>query len=275
MDWSLYHDRLRTPMYGATWVMIPPQTDAVRLLEQYSYRVDVAADAYFEGQFVPETHYAPSTEKIVALFEKYQDGEEDEVGLDGTIEFLNDLQLGLEEPVVLALAYEFGSPAVGRWPKSGWIEGMKALQCDSLENLRGAAEKLREKLESQHEYFQKVYSFTFGTLFWLKISAYCVILHETAVDSATQFWSILLPFSIEHGVLGSEGPIAWNERHTQLWFKYLGAREIKGISKDTWGMFLDFVKTADAKFERHDPEGSWPSLIDDFVGYAKEQLANA
>lgn len=122
------------------------QPDAVKLLEKYNYRVDVAADAFFEGEFVSETRPSPSTEKIAALFGRYQgklhslrscifsesfvvsDGDEDEIGLDGTINFLNDLQLGLEEPVVLALAYELGSPAVGRWPKSGWIEGMKALQ---------------------------------------------------------------------------------------------------------------------------------------------------
>lgn len=56
------------------------------------------------------------------------DGVGDEIGVDGTINFLSDLKLELEEPVVLALAFEFKSPAVGRWPRSGWVEGMKGLQ---------------------------------------------------------------------------------------------------------------------------------------------------
>ncbi|KAG9045215.1 Scaffold-type E3 ligase [Tulasnella sp. UAMH 9824] len=87
------------------------QLDAIKLLERYNYRVDVAADAFFDEQPVSEVCYTPSTEKIGALFEKYTDDEQDEIGVDGTINFLNDLKLELEEPVVLALAYEFRSPA--------------------------------------------------------------------------------------------------------------------------------------------------------------------
>ncbi|KAG8911715.1 Scaffold-type E3 ligase, partial [Tulasnella sp. 417] len=95
------------------------------------------------------------------------------------------------------------------------------------------------------------------------------------VESAIQFWTILLPFGFENGVLGSQGSVSWNERHTELWFNFLRAQNVKGISKDTWGMFLDFINTIDGRFERHDTEGSWPSLIDEFVVYAKEQFGKA
>lgn len=245
------------------------QLDAIKLLEKHNYRVDVAADAFFDEQPVSETHHhTPSTDKITDLFGKYKDAEEDEIGVDGTISFLNDLGLGLEEPVVLALAYEFKSPAVGRWPNSGWVEGMKGLQCETLEGLKVAVERLREKLGSDHEYFQKVYLYTFG--FGLSTGQ-----RSLPVESATQFWAIILPFGLKHGVVGSQGPVAWNEQHTELWFEYLRVRNVKGVSKDTWGMFLDFISGADSKFEKHDTEGSWPSLIDEFVLYAKEQLAKA
>ncbi|KIO19012.1 hypothetical protein M407DRAFT_153108 [Tulasnella calospora MUT 4182] len=240
------------------------QVDAINLLEKYNYRVDVAADAFFDEQGVAETLHAPSTEVIEALFEKYTDGIDDEIGVDGTINFLGDLKLELEEPVVLALAYEFKSPAVGRWPRSGWVEGMKGLQCETLESLRGAVEMLREKLGSKRDYFYQVYSYTFG--FGLSEGQ-----RSLPVESAIQFWTILLPFGLQHGVLGSQDAFGWNEPHTELWFSFLRAQNVKGVSKDTWGMFLDFINSSDGKFERHDTEGSWPSLIDEFVVYAKEQ----
>jgi len=64
----------------------------------------------------------------------------------------------------------------------------------------------------------------------------------------------------------------WTEEHSQLWYDFLGEKNIKGVSKDTWAMFLAFLRTIDAKFETYDMEAAWPSTIDDFVEWARERL---
>lgn len=49
-----------------------------------------------------------------------------EIGIDGTIEYIQDLGLELEDPLVLAIAHLLRSPRVGCFPKSlfllGWLK---------------------------------------------------------------------------------------------------------------------------------------------------------
>jgi len=66
----------------------------------------------------------------------------------------------------------------------------------------------------------------------------------------------------------------WTEEHTRLWYDFLTdpERKIRAISKDTWRMFLDFLRTIDTKFDTYDMEAAWPSTIDDFVEWARVRL---
>lgn len=52
-------------------MLVSSQLDAINLLEKYDYRVDVAADAFFDEQSITGTPRTPSTEVIATLFEKY------------------------------------------------------------------------------------------------------------------------------------------------------------------------------------------------------------
>jgi len=176
---------------------------------------------------------------------------------------------------MLALACDLGSTGVGQWPKKQWIAGMKALQCDSLPALKAAVPTLRKKLSSDPEYFRKVYAHTFT--FGLDQGQ-----RSLPIESAIAFWSLLLPVGLSGGALSHidniddptpSGDPGWKEEYNQWWFDYLQEKNVKGISKDTWNMFVDFVRTIDDKFEKHDTEGSWPSQIDDFVDVAKERVA--
>jgi len=187
-----------------------------------------------------------------------------------------DLEVEPEDAVLLALAYELKSPAVGVWPKKPWFDGLKALKCDSIPALKAFIPRLREKLASDPDYFRKVYSYTFN--FGLSQGQ-----RSLGVDAAVPFWSILLPLGLCGGAISHVDDLSvdppqstypgWRDEHTQWWFDYLEKKSVKGISKDTWNMFIDFVRTIDDRFERHDHEGSWPSLIDDFVEHAKEKAA--
>lgn len=104
-----------------------------------------------------------------------------EIGIDGTIRLCQDLEIEPEDVVTLALAYEFGSPAMGEWPKKRFVEGMQALRsgsrpialrarpdqervfrCDSISTLKAKLPELRKRLESEPEYFGKVYLYAFN-----------------------------------------------------------------------------------------------------------------
>ena|ERR1700761_6814776 len=85
----------------------------------------------------------------------------DIIGVDGTMKLCEELHISLEDVVLLAVAYELKLPSVGVWERKGWMEGWKALNCDSITAMRGVLPRLRDQLGSQATYFNKVYSHTF------------------------------------------------------------------------------------------------------------------
>jgi len=260
--------------------------DAKKFLEKYK-RVDIAVDAYYNDPPVsaPSARYqqsnssTPSTSKLNALFDKYKDPDGPEISVDGTIKLCEDLGVNPEDVVLLAVAYELKSPRVGEWNRQGWIEGWKNIGCDSIPTMTTALVRLRDKLGSNPEYFQKVYNHTFD---FAKLEGQ----RSIGIDTAQAFWGLLLPHGLQGGALshvhskdsdddddmGSEE--GWQEPYTQWWFDFLNEKGGKGVSKDTWVMFLDFVRTIDARFEKYDMEAAWPSTIDDFVEWAKQRLAS-
>ncbi|TFK48210.1 hypothetical protein OE88DRAFT_1727886 [Heliocybe sulcata] len=120
--------------------------------------------------------------------------------------------------------------------------------------------RLRDKLGSDPHYFQQVYSHTFD---FARPEGARVL----SVETAQAFWGLLLPHGLQGGALahipskdgdddvdmgGSQE--GWQEEHIQWWFDFLNEKAGKGVSKDTWMMFLDFVRTIDSKFVKYDEE---------------------
>jgi len=116
-------------------------------------RLDAAIDAYFNdssstsssSQSRPVGRVPPS--EIVKQFNKYKgqtplsktknqnakclilDKDGDDITVDGTMKFCEDLEVDPEDVVLLALAYELKSPRMAIWTKQGWVEGWKKLSC--------------------------------------------------------------------------------------------------------------------------------------------------
>ncbi|KAK7045386.1 Scaffold-type E3 ligase [Paramarasmius palmivorus] len=267
-----------------------PQT-AKKFLTHHK-RVDIAIDAYYNNPTPPTTsshssytnsnsnaRQGPSTSKINALFDKYASPEDNnKITTDGTIRFCEDLGVDPEDVVLLAVAYELKSPRMAEWDRKGWGEGLKALGVDNLQSLSSLLPTLRSKLSSDAAYFRKVYThtFTFGLAEGQR---------SLPIDSALGFWGLLLPVGLQGGALAytpkdtdgdvdmASGSSGWTDKHTELWFEFLQEKKVRGVSKDTWGMFLDFLLSTDSTFSNYDQEEAWPSTIDDFVGWAKERLS--
>ncbi|KAF9450513.1 DUF298-domain-containing protein [Macrolepiota fuliginosa MF-IS2] len=181
---------------------------------------------------------------------------------------------------MLAVAYELKSPRMGTWTKQGWIDGWKGLRCDSLGSMKQVLPRLRDRLGSDPDYFKKIYNHTFDF-------ARNEGQRSLALETAQAFWALLLPHGLEGGALSylsstdddndvsmdSTGQ-GWTAKQTELWFDFLGNKGLKGISRDTWQMFFEFVRTIDSRFSNYDQESAWPSTFDDFVDYAKGKITN-
>ncbi|KAK0440057.1 Cullin binding-domain-containing protein [Armillaria borealis] len=204
-----------------------------------------------------------------------------QITIDGTIKFCEDLAVNPEDVVLLSIAYELKSKRMGEWGRQGWLEGWRSLGSDNIPAMRASLPKLSQKLSSDPAYFRKVYNHTFD--FGRSEGQ-----RSLAMDSAQAFWALLLPHGLKGGALShttstdeddvdmdATSEEGWKDQYTQWWFEYLEAKGGKGISKDTWSMFLDFVRSIDAKFEKYDAEEAWPSTIDDFVEWARERLKSS
>ncbi|KAI6013913.1 putative SCRO protein [Pisolithus marmoratus] len=220
----------------------------------------------------------------------------DEIAMDGTVRLCRDLGVDEEDIVLLAIAYELKSPHMGKWTRKGWVSGMRSLGCDTSDSLRNALPRLRNKLASDPQYFVAVYNHTF-TLIRTEGQ------RSLALDTAIAYWELLIPFGLSGGALkhvssslssnantcrdnnhcndvdidmadeeSSGGGSGWDEKHTEWWFEFLREKGTKGVSKDTWQMLAEFIRTIDGRFEQHDATAAWPSTIDDFVDWVREKL---
>ncbi|KAJ3778431.1 defective in Cullin neddylation protein 1 [Lentinula raphanica] len=258
--------------------------DAKKFLEKYK-RLDAAVDAYYSnpGAFSTPSkpqQAAPSTSKLNALFDGYKDPDSDDITISGTIKFCEDLERDPEDVVLLAVAYELKSPEIGRWTRKGWVDGWKANGCDSLPAMKNAVARLANQLSSDSVYFRKVYLYTFDL-------GRTDGARSLGMESAQAFWSLLIPYGLRGGAISHisstdndddvdmNGAQGWKPEYTDWWFEFLNEKGGKGVSKDTWSMFLDFMRSIDAKFEKYDMEAAWPSTIDYFVEFAKERLASS
>ncbi|KAL5520319.1 hypothetical protein ACEPAG_9533 [Sanghuangporus baumii] len=259
--------------------------DARKFLEKYK-RLDSAIDNYyndpsqFGGGGGSKRAEADRSARLSAIFDKYKDPESDDILIDGTIKLCEDLEVNPEDVVLLAIAYELKAPSMGRWTRKGWIDGWRNLGQDTIEGMRKTLSILSQKLASDARYFQQVYNYTFDF-------ARSEGQRSLALDDAQGFWSLLIPHGLSGGALRHEiedddedeamamDEEGWKPEYTDWWFEFLREKGGKGVSKDTWQMFLEFIRVIDSKFEKYDETAAWPSTIDDFVVWAREKRSQA
>lgn len=57
------------------------------------------------------------------------DPDGDDITIDGTIRWCEDLAANPEDVVLLAVAYELKAPTMGTWKRKEWVDGWRALGC--------------------------------------------------------------------------------------------------------------------------------------------------
>lgn len=195
-----------------------------------------------------------SRRSIEQIWARYADGNTMQV--EGTIQYVQDLGLSLEDPAVLALAYELKSPEVGVFVKDGFISGWSSYACATIGDMAACVRQWSRIIEHAfkdknpdmndpaNSYFAKIYRFTFK---YLLSDGQRLLSREDAVA----YWNLLLV---------PKFPIA------NAWVDFINQRGYN-VNSDTWNMTLNFCVYAlkDPSLEHYDYEYAWPAVMDEFI----------
>jgi len=141
-----------------------------------------------------------------------------------------------------------------RFTRQEFLHGCKALKADSCKGIQSKLPEVSTQVVTDTDMFKDLYRFTYK--FGLDSSSGQRIL---PVEMAVSLW--LLVFS------QSEPPIL------KRWLHFLEKHpQVRGIPRDTWNMFLNFVTTVGSDLTLYDDMEAWPSLFDDFVEFENDQL---
>ncbi|MGH0135646.1 UNVERIFIED_CONTAM: hypothetical protein FKN15_057951 [Acipenser sinensis] len=190
-----------------------------------------------------------SVHRIEELFKRYKDEQEDEILEEGMESFCDDLCVDPAEFRVLVLAWKFQAATMCKFTRKEFVEGCKAIKADSLEGIHKRFPFLLVEAKMEDK-FKDLYRFTFQ--FGLDSDEGQRSLHR---EIAIALWRL---------VFTQNTPSILEQ-----WLDFLTENPsgVKGISRDTWNMFLNFsqnsvhIKTEKGPRVRIGPN---PDYSDDF-----------
>ena len=152
-----------------------------------------------------------------------------------------------EDDVILyAIAWKLDAKTPHVITREEWEQGFARLRIESLARLQAALPALRHELASPAS-FKPFYYWVFD---WSRESPQAKYLSQ---ETAVTMWPLLFAGHTFH--LLPEWIEFWNT-----------VRHGKGVTRDVWRQTLEF---STVKLTDYDDEGSWPSVMDDFVTWAK------
>ncbi|XP_018417795.1 PREDICTED: DCN1-like protein 3 [Nanorana parkeri] len=194
-----------------------------------------------------------SLQRIEELFRRYKDEREDVILEEGMERFCNDLSVDPTEFRVLVLAWKFQAATMCKFTRKEFFEGCKAINADSIEGICNRFPSLLNEAK-QEDKFKDLYRFTFQ--FGLDSEEGQRSLHR---EIAIALWKL---------VFIQNKPLILDE-----WLDFLmeNPSGIKGISRDTWNMFLNFTHVIGPDLSNYSEDEAWPSLFDTFVDWELER----
>lgn len=103
------------------------KSSATKLLRQHNWNENAAANSFFGGGAI--TASSPHKAAAAKLFDKYREDPKvspDEIGTDGTMQMLQDMEINLEGLGPLIFSELVGAPAFGRLEKEPFVDGLTA-----------------------------------------------------------------------------------------------------------------------------------------------------
>ena len=207
-------------------------------------------------QLVASKPRMPSKE-VEQMFDKYytaglKEGADKAVdALQGAafVALCEDLGIDLEDPVVLVLAWKSNAKNSFQISRDEWARAMTALSVDSLKKLKAALQSMRAEI-TYEEAFKEFYFFVFD---FVKEDVTTVLSNDTAVA----YWQLLM---------SGQWPLL------KSWCTYIAEVFKKAVTRDVWKQLFYFSQLPSLEPAHYDAdEGAWPSVMDDFVEWHREQ----
>lgn len=184
----------------------------------------------------------------------------DALSTETAIEYLESLDVNLENAEMFVVMELVQAPAVGEISRQGFVEGWKATDLTTFSNT--AQKKLvRDRintLASDPAYFKKVYRHAF-------IAGKEATQKALPVENATEYWKTLFAAPGKPWVSASRD---WGT----LWQSFLAEKWSRSVNKDMWNMTLEFAYRTldDENLTFYSDQDSWPGVIDDFVAWYRK-----
>ncbi|NP_001086584.1 DCN1-like protein 3 isoform X2 [Xenopus laevis] len=194
-----------------------------------------------------------SLQRIEELFRRYKDEREDAILEEGMERFCDDLCVDPTEFRVLVLAWKFQAATMCKFTRREFFEGCKSINADGIESICSQFPGLLNEAK-QEDKFKDLYRFTFQ--FGLDSEEGQRSLHR---EIAIALWKL---------VFTQNKPLILDQ-----WLEFLTENPsgIKGISRDTWNMFLNFTQVIGPDLSNYSEDEAWPSLFDTFVEWEMER----
>ncbi|KFX86672.1 hypothetical protein V490_08950 [Pseudogymnoascus sp. VKM F-3557] len=246
----------------------PPQVPRLQALASVEEKPSYL---YYASGGKPAAAPTPVEDKSLAglsnLFEKYRgsDDEKDSISVDGTMAYLTDLAVNLEDASSLIPLEIVQAPAIGEMTKDGFVKGWQKAGADSKSTLdtipkqKAYIASQAKLLSSDTVLFKRVYKHTFVCSKERSQKA-------LPLENALVYWEML--FS-PPGMQWASATTDW----LALWLEFLNAKWTKTVNKDMWNQIFEFFAKSkeDDTMSFWSEEGAWPSVIDDFVIWVREK----
>lgn len=192
-----------------------------------------------------------SENKANALFDMYKESDCDCILAEGVEKFCEDLEVRHDEFIVLVLAWKLNAETMCLFTREQFVTGCQSMRIDSVKGFQSKFSDLLAEVQNKQQ-FKEFYKWTYK--FGLD--------HESGqrtlpIDMAISLWKLV-----------------FSQREPKIlprWLNFLQKHQnVRGISKDTWDMFLNFVEQVGDDLSSYDDTEAWPSLLDDFVEYEND-----
>ncbi|KAF2225793.1 Cullin binding-domain-containing protein [Elsinoe ampelina] len=237
------------------------KTTAAKLLKQFNWDVQQAANAFFSGNANVASN--PHKSKLTKLFDSYRENpteEPDEVNMEGMGKMMQDMKVDMESTDLLIFSELVQSPTLGKITREGFVDGLSQQAVSDSAKISALINQRSSVLSSSDRAtLKKVYKHTF-TIAKAQGSK------SIPLDSAIEFWRLLF----------SPPSLSWstpNSPWLDWWIEFLEAKWKKSVNKDMWDQTLSFAfKTLeDESMSWWSEDSAWPGVIDEFVAWVKEK----
>lgn len=200
-------------------------------------------------------------DKLDIIFDIYKNPENDqEIDINGTMSYLEDLKIEPEDPKSLVLAYFLNSPSMGVFKRKDFHKQWTSVNVTSIQSMRKFLDRYQQNIGLLLD-FQKMYNYTFDFASELRLLDY---------ESAIEYWQLLFPMMI----FGREDAQPEIQTRLDQWYKFISTEYKRPLSKDSWTMFYSFVSEIifddPVDLRNYSEMSSWPSVVDEYVEYLRE-----